>query len=116
MNHMQFLNRVIDNGIAAATKNYTHSQDKKLGAIAGFEACRHKAPDELRALLAHAGERREAMRGKSNYWWYRCFEAEVEWVCNVVSAVLLNEGLSPIIQPTARGMMAASNILGIKDR
>ena len=37
------------------------------------------------------------------YWYARCFALEVEWVCNVVSAMLMNEGRPTIVTPTARG-------------
>ena len=44
------------------------------------------------------------------YWRQRCKEAEVEWVCNVVSAMLSANGMAPIpgIYITARGVLAAS--------
>ena len=46
-----------------------------------------------------------------DYWRVRCREAEIEWVCNVVSAMLVNEKKSPIIPPTARGTITAGKIL-----
>lgn len=50
---------------------------------------------------------------RSNYWYYRCFHVEVEWVCNVVSAALQNQREETIVPPTARGYLKASEILGV---
>jgi len=38
----------------------------------------------------------------------------MNWVCNVVSALLMNQGLSTIIQPTARGVLKAAEIVGVR--
>ena len=48
-----------------------------------------------------------------DFWYYRCYQAEVEWVCNVVSAVLVNEGGKSLFAhlPTARGWIKANEIL-----
>ena len=57
-----------------------------------------------------------AFHVKDNYWWFRCFQLEVEWVCNVVSAMLMNEGHhTPLLSwlPTANGAMKAASIVGI---
>jgi len=137
MNYQNFLTRVIDEGIQAARKDYDQPDeiDKLTGSVAGFEACRDKSPTELKTMLtnsrvgtfrAREDHRREAGPAQldanfhgslteeaKGYWWYRCFEAEVEWVCNVVSAMLLNEGRSPIATVTARGMMKAAEIVGV---
>lgn len=118
MNHNQFLEQVIDDGIEAVKKDYTRPNQvqKRSGAIAGFEACRNKPPFELKALLKFCADAttRAYHDDKEKYWWYRCYEVEVEWVCNCVSAVLLNAGRSVIIKPTARGMKKAAEIVGVK--
>lgn len=112
-----FLTRVINEGIEGARVSYTsQAQKPKLdGSIAGFEACRGKSVSELKLLLeASQTASEDARRGKErNYWWYRCYESEVEWVCNCVSAALMNSGQPPIIPPTARGLMKAASILGV---
>lgn len=56
MNYNDFLNRIIDDGITAAKRDYENSPDKLKGAVAGFEACRGKSPPELFELLREAGE------------------------------------------------------------
>lgn len=113
-----FLQRVIDEGIAAATKDYSRPNQKaqRDGSVAGFEACRNKNVEELRELLlaTHTATEDARHRRAKDYWWYRCYESEVEWVCNCLSAVLRNEGLPIIVIPTARGFIKAADIIGVK--
>lgn len=116
MDYEQFLTRVIDDGIAAAKADYIRpDQKEKLeGAIAGFEACRGKSPEKLCQLLTAAGRKTwnaYALQAK-DYWRVRCFELEVAWVANVVSAMLWNQGAEVIIPPTAHGVLKAAAILG----
>lgn len=116
-----FLERVINDGIAAAKNSYARAdqKDKLDGAVAGFEACRNKDPQELKAILSaatiarHEGHPCYPKTSPATYWYYRCYELEVEWVCNVVSAALLNEGKPTIITPTARGVLKAAEIIGV---
>lgn len=116
MTHDEFLNRIIEKGIAAAERDYVRDPKKRDGAVAGFRACQGKTPTELKTLLEACAVSREDARknNRENYWWYRCYEAEVSWVCNVVSAALMSQGLPVIIQPTARGVLAAGEILGVR--
>lgn len=117
VNTQEFLTRVIDDGIEAATRDYDgeNHRQKREGSIAGFEACRGLEPNSLRELLRRASEQTSNARvfDRQKYWWYRCFELEVEWVCNVVSAALMNSGEPVIITPTARGIIQAAKILGV---
>lgn len=118
MNYVEFLNGVIDGGIAAATRDYSkpHQQSVLEGSVAGFEACRNLAPHQLKELLVNmrdaysraCGDRAEV----DAYWRLRGIAAEIEWVCNCVSAMLVNEGFPPIIVPTARGALNAARVLG----
>lgn len=117
-NYGEFLARVIDDGKRAATHDYPPDSPKLLGSIAGFDACAHKAPEALTlALLAAKQETARrlalALPDPDAYWFARCFELEVDWVCNVVSAVLANEGLKPIRVPTSLGVLAMARILGV---
>lgn len=121
MDFQKYLNRVIDDGIEAAREDYTRPKQKQKldGSIAGFEACRsvrmsHIHQDLSELLDTARTATRDAMgQNREKYLWFRCYEAEVEWVCNCVSAVLLNEGLPTIITPTARGVLKASEIVGV---
>lgn len=112
-----FVERVIDDGIEAARRDYADDEQKCAGAVDGFEACRGKTPVDLGLLLRDArASREESYRSgpaPKDYWFWRCRELEIEWVCNVLSAALLNEGREPIIPPTGRGLMKAADILGV---
>ena len=119
-----FLARVIDDGIEAARRDYKRPEQKsKLeGSIEGFEACRDKSPAELADLLQKAHVRAQTAYFRVNekeisdeeYWKVRCFEAEVEWTCNCVSAILMNEGKPVIVNPTARGVLKAAEVVGVR--
>lgn len=113
--YTDFLKRIIDDGVAAVHIDYKNSAEKRDGAVAGFEACRGKDPSELAVLLGEANlERQRAFHEqRSNYWYYVCYHAEIEWTCNVVSSALWNQGLPLIITPTTRGYMKAAEILGV---
>ncbi len=124
MNFDEFLDFVIDDGIEACRLDYCRSgQEMKLqGSIKGFEECRHKNPLELAALLKEANakifsklqEGRASGRQTADYWYWRHRHAEIEWVCNVASVVLINEGIVPIIQPSSRAVIKAAEIVGVK--
>lgn len=120
MSYQDFLTRVIDEGIEAAKTDYAGQKenDRLDGSIAGFEACRNKQPNELFEVFKEASEyMNKAFREQAtNYWYFRCYQAEVEWVCNVVSALLYNEGQPAILSylPTVNGMMKAASIVGVK--
>lgn len=118
MTFENFLTRIVDDGIKACQENYkggdTRQQQKREGATAGFESCRGKTVFELRQQLDIARKLSDlAFVDKQNYWYHRCFYAEVEWVCNVVSAALENQKQPGIVQVTARGFLKAAEILGV---
>lgn len=117
MNLKEFVDVVVDQGIEAVKRDYARPDQKKKrdGSIAGFEECRDKDPDELKLLLETAAIAREDARenDKDGYWWYRCYEAEVEWVCNCVSVLLMQLNQPTIIIPTARAAIHASRIVGV---
>lgn len=118
MNYSSFLERIIDDGIEAAKKSYSRPKDshKLAGSLSGFEACRGKGPAELKELLEDCRRRTGMAHQESSdeaYWMVRCFELEVEWVCNVVSAALMNQNEPIIIPPTARGLIKAAEIIGV---
>lgn len=115
-----FVARVVSDGIEAARRDYASSPDKLRGAVAGFNACLDKDVEGLRLLLEDA--RREAHEARlsaaPDYWEKRCFEAEVEWTCNCVTAALVCGAAYVrdevrLVDPTARGLMKAAEILGV---
>jgi hypothetical protein len=116
MTYDAFLTEVIDLGIESARRDYKNDKHDHLeGSIAGFEACRGKTPLELLEVFQEAKEyANNAMMDRvSNYWYFRCYQLEVEWVMNVVSAILVNEGQPPLLSyhPTCNAMILANKIL-----
>lgn len=111
------LARIIEEGIEAARQDYTRPDDadKLRGSVEGFEMCRDLDPGGLAGVLERARkDTLQAHRDEApDYWRIRCAELEVEWVCNVLSAVLMNQGLPVIVPPTARGAMKAAEIVGV---
>jgi hypothetical protein len=121
VDYHQFLERVIEEGIEAAKADYVKPEQKPHleGSIDGFESCRGKTPEELRELFSISKHDQGEAYWKyqedlDSYWRVNCRGLEIEWVCNVVSAMLLNQGAAPIIEMvTARGVMKAAEILGV---
>ena len=118
MDLAQFIERVVIDGIVATRADYKEPRQKQKleGSILGFERCRGKNPQELMALLREAQEAtlKAYTEQVESYWFIRCQELEIEWVCNCVSAVLVQRGLSPIFTPTARGALKAAEIVGVR--
>jgi hypothetical protein len=110
---------LIDDGIEAARHDYAKPRDtlKREGAIAGFEECRNKEPAEIAALCAEANARaRQAIcEGDRRYWFWRCRALEIGWVANVLSNILVANGMLPIGDMTARGRLKAAEILGVAE-
>jgi hypothetical protein len=119
MNYEAFLERLVNDGVAEVSQVYK-SEDKKRqreGALAGFEACRGKKIMEFPALLAEAKYKSGSAyneKDEGNYWYWRYYELQVEWVCNCLSAVLQNEKLPTIVPPTVRACMKAAEIVGVR--
>jgi len=120
MNYFEFLTRICDDGIAASADSYKDDPVKRLAAEAGFNACRGKTGPQLAQLLARATRVRHKAFGKHDhdrYWRVRIFEAEVEWVANCISAILLYTTAGqlgkPIVPVTARAVMKAAQVLGV---
>lgn len=114
----QLLDRVISDGIAAARRDYANKPDHLIGAVEGFEECRGKTPTDLIALYTRAEARaHEARRTHvDDYWRWRCRTLEIEWVCNVVSVGIVNNGGQPLLTwlPTSRGAMKYAEIVGVR--
>lgn len=114
----EFLDQIIETGIESAEVDYARPGREKgkmklEGSIAGFEACRNKNDYQLTNLLKEAiSETRMAMMDDAtDYWYWRARQAEIEWVCNCVSVVLINEGHKPIVVPTARAVLHSVKIM-----
>jgi hypothetical protein len=117
MNLNEFIEKVIEKGIEAAKADYTKPEDSNRlkGSIEGFEACRGKNTIELKQLLIEARKESNSLSFKDNkieeYWRFNSKAAEIEWVCNCVSAVLVNEGFEPLIPITCNAVLLANKIL-----
>lgn len=116
MDYLTFLTHIIEDGLAGAKKSYaTPEQAAKLrGSTQGFEECRRREPAALLTLRGEAGDHATKLVGSENvdlYWECQCRFLEIDFVCNVVSAALLNEGKAPIVTPTSRGVIRAAEIL-----
>lgn len=120
MNFEDFLERIIHDGMEAAKRDYEEPRQRAHlhGSLAGFESCRRKSVPELSALMVEAQQAtlrsRREQEEADTYWFKRCYELEIEWVCNVVSAVLVNQGRDPIVPVTGRGLLKAAEIVGVR--
>lgn len=111
----EFAVAVIERAKAAAMQSYASQPLNLKGALAGLEACRGQNPEQLVALLKKAAVIRNQAYNTAHYWQHRCYEAEVEWVCNCVSAAMKENGYEPIMKPTERGLAMAAEILGVRE-
>jgi hypothetical protein len=131
MTYDQLLDRIISDGIAEVRVAYAAPEDhhKRDGAISGFEACRGKTPPELVALWTAAEEEARQLRAacqkgrdlgdrrdSQDYWRSRYRALQIEFVCNVVSVGLANNGQPPLLahQPTLRGVLKYAKIVGTR--
>ena len=115
MDYNDFLNKVIDDGIAGVQADYQDDKDRLDGAIKGFEECYGKDPVALAELLIEANKTTvEKHREQApDYWYWRSREDEIEWVCNVVSSLMAatNGKFPAIVTPTARGYMRMAEVV-----
>ena len=126
MKYNNFLQEIIDSAIVGVHQDNSKrkDEDRKEASLFGLEQCRGKSPDELRALFLESvqycndeiGKSVDNGIDKSQYWWFKHYQSEIEWICNVVSAVLCNLGHEPLLphQPTGRAYMKAAEILGVR--
>lgn len=117
MRYQDFVKRAVEESVSAAILDYELRPEKKAhleGSIAGLKACLDKSPPELAYLLERARKvHSSAFRNQTSidrYWRVTCFMQEVEWICNVVSVVLMNQEMPGIIPPTLRGAQLAQKI------
>ncbi len=117
MTYEQLLDRIISDGIAAAQADYADRPHRLRGAVEGFEACRGRTPEQLVELWREAESRVMALRGDTatsvdDYWYNRCFQAEVEWCMNVISVGLPRPLLTHL--PTCRAAVKYAEIVGVR--
>lgn len=117
LRYQDFLNKVIEESKLNVILDFG-SNPKELhclqGSLAGLEACRNCTPPQLATLLERAAQIHHKAFHQTNlnrYWRITCFLFEVEWVCNVVSVVLANQGMEAIVPPTMRAALMAQQIV-----
>lgn len=118
MDRNELLNAIIDDGVYEIETSYTRLDQrmKRDGGVAGFEACRGKSDEDLLRLLATAkdGASAACREQAADYWWHRMYEAQVEWTLNVLSAAMHANGVEPLTGYSARGVIKAADILGVR--
>ncbi len=119
MTYAEFVVWIVQDGVTAAQRDY--AAVRLAGALAGFDAVLDcDTPPELGALLAFARNKQIALLDEAPdddaRIFAQTFVAEVEWVCNCVSAFLLNEGSQPLIKPSSRGILKCAELLGAAPR
>ena len=128
LRYQEFLNKVIDESKLNVMTDFGRSHregqaDSKdiaciQGALAGLEACRNCSPPQLSTLLERAAQAHHKAFHQTilnRYWRLTCFLFEVEWICNVVSVVLANQGMEEIVPPTIKAALMAQQIVNGSD-
>jgi hypothetical protein len=112
MTYQEFMELVICDGVEAATEDYSKPEDRRRleGALKGFEECRGRSPKELAGLLEEATRTvlDKHLEEAGDYWYWRCRECEIEWVCNVLGAAVYCQIGGAMV--TARGVLKAAEV------
>lgn len=114
LEYREFMEQVIEISTEAARRDYTKPEQRMmlLGSLQGFKKClRIDGPKELWDLmnLTYQMSRKHQGRHKS-HWFFRCQVAEIEWVANVMSVVLIEGNHRPILSPTLQGYNMARRV------
>lgn len=108
LRYQDFLSKVVDRSKAISEHYYDGAAKPLLdGALAGLEACRDKSPPQLAALLERVATAHRLAFNRTainRYLRITSFMHEVEWVCCVVSAALINQGMTGIVKPSTRAI------------
>jgi hypothetical protein len=125
MDYFTALDAIIRRGIEGVNKSFADEPHKRDGSIEGFDACRDKTPLDLFDVLD--GSRKRTAKAKQasqekliemkDYWKVRYAEIQVEWVCNCVAVMIVNQGQkSPFprhVGPTARAAIFVASVVGV---
>ncbi len=114
LRYQDFLASVIDESKIVVSKYFVNNGSAaRWGALAGLEACRDKSPPQLSALLERSYRVHHAALHETvleRYSKIASFLHEVLWICTVISCVLVNQGIVPIVQPTLKAARVAERI------
>jgi hypothetical protein len=131
MTYDQLIDRIIADGLDEVRDAYKDPKEhhKRDGAIEGFEACRGQAPSKLVELWREAEKAAHAIAVANHgdpdvdadatvYWKAQYKAAQIEFVCNVVSVGLQQNGQPALLGhlPTMRGALKYADIVGVADR
>lgn len=112
-----FLNAVLDDGIEEVKVAYAGPgrEERRLGAIAGFELFRGQPREALKGIYEEARKDAEVALAnrQADYWFWRLRHAQAEWVLNVVNAADHAHRNPVDFPPTARGLAKAVDVLGV---
>lgn len=115
MKYFDFLNQTVDHCIAQGELYQIPQEESSMKFHTdGFEACRNKPPHELAALLQESVKNRAEHFGQSDYWYFRRYEVQVEWICNIVSVLLAARGNAPLAAhlPTSAAAEQLARLIG----
>lgn len=106
--------KAIESAMRSAHAMYKDEPDKFAGCVAGLTECRGKSPEQLGVVLVGANTALSLAYAKQDrrYWEVAMFHAEVEGICDVMSAALKGMGKDPIIEPSKAGYDKAVALLG----
>lgn len=114
LRYQDFLASVIDESKLTASNFFRYdSIYAESGALAGLEACRDKSPPQLSELLTRSYRVHHMALHETvpqRYVKITAFLHEVLWICTVISCVLVNQGIEPIVQPTLKAAHIAEKI------
>ena len=121
MTYRTFVVSIVGEGVDALERAIVDGDKgpREAGALTGYDACvQCESAPELGILLAFARNKHTAVIGEPLPDADQCvfsagFVGAVEWVCNCVSALLLNEGLQALTRPTSRGILKCAELLGV---
>lgn len=115
----EFLSFLLDDCLEDARIQHAYDADRNifLGTERAIAECREamigdRLAEQVTALLNRAQADAAATLSTHDemYWYSR--EVQIEWVAGVVSILLINMHLPPIIQPTREAALAAAKLIG----
>lgn len=109
----EFTTRIIEDAIVSAHDGHKNEM-ARCGAIAGLEACRGLEPHQLGELLKAANTAAVHARRQRHPRTIEAvaFRAEILWVCEVLSVVMDNQGMPPLVDPTPQAYLKAAEVTG----
>ena len=124
------LEKAIDDGIAEIKIHFSlpGNSNNLAGGIAGFEACKgatleklcelhNDANEKVRRLLEKLECNKGSIKDSMNYWYWRYYELQIEFIWNVMSSFLfLKRESSSYLKPditstTSRGIAKAARLI-----